>query len=212
MKGVKSLLYVPILHTQKEAGEIFAALKIPGFFEASVLAVREQEMAVAEMWRGIYEKIEECRLNFPAVRVYQDVLPVCGEEHKIVAKLSAQGSKNHQLLLRLVERGAKLEGTEDANLLLKEYDYLRQLLEKAALSMQDYRLALKEYKSKSEQLMQQRDTFIARRIIDTLRVEETALIFMGVRHQLEKLLQQDYVVNYIIYRLPFRKVKDIYTA
>ncbi len=208
---ISSLIYVPILHTQKEAGEILMSLKGEGPEKPAISSV-EQEKSIQEMWDGIYEKIKETSISYLLVRIYQDALPVCGREREIIAKLAEKGSRNHQLILELMKKGAKLEGTEDGDLLVKEYDSLNQLVSKVSVSIQSYRDSLNEYKDKSMKLMKQRDAFIAERIKSTLKKDEIPLVFMGVRHELEKLLQRDFVINYIIYRLPFKKVKDIYSA
>lgn len=203
---ISSLIYVPILHTQKEAEEILTALqgdKIAGP-AADTFA---QEKSVREMWDGIYEKIQQTNIPCFLVRIYQDALPVGGREREIITRLAERGSCNHQIILELVRKGAKLEGTEDADLLLKEYDNLLSLAEKTSASIQSYRDALEEYKGKSTKLMRERDAFIAERIKHTLESGEIPLVFMGVRHELEKQLQQHFVMHYIIYRLPFKQVQ-----
>ena len=66
-----------------------------------------------------------------------------------------------------------------------------------------------EYRAKSSQVMEKRDAFIAGRIRSTIQPGETPLIFMGVRHKLEQLLETNFIVAYLIYRLPFKKIRDI---
>jgi len=211
MPEISTLIYVPILHTQKEAGEILVSLR-GSESEKPLNSMVQQEKPTKEMWEGIYEKLKESNIHYPSVRIYQEALPVCGKESEIVAKLAEKGSRNHQLILELMRKGARLEGTEDPDLLIKEYDYLTKLVSTVSVSVQNYRQALKEYQDKSMKLMKKRDLFITKRIKDSLKNGEMPLVFMGVRHQLEKLLQQDFVINYIIYRLPFKKIKDIYNV
>jgi len=211
MPEISTLIYVPILHTQKEAGEILVSLR-GSESEKPLNSMVQQEKPTKEMWEGIYEKLKESNIHYPSVRIYQEALPVCGKESEIVAKLAEKGSRNHQLILELMRKGARLEGTEDPDLLIKEYDYLTKLVSTVSVSIQNYRQALKEYQDKSMKLMKKRDLFITKRIKDSLKNGEMPLVFMGVRHQLEKLLQQDFVINYIIYRLPFKKIKDIYNV
>src|SRR5262249_55932565 len=57
-------------------------------------------------------------------RLYQDGLPACGLEEKIVRDLAMQGVPNYRILLKLMERGATLEGTEDPDLLRTEYELI----------------------------------------------------------------------------------------
>lgn len=213
MSNIKSLIYVPIFHTQKEVGEILLSLKGDDAARPADTSLAEQEKSLKEMWDGIYEEIREMNISYLSIRIYQDALPVCGREKEIVEKLAQKASPNHQLILELLKKGANLEGTEDPDLLIKEYDILNQLISKVSVPIQSYRDSLKEeYKDKTMKLIKQRDAFIAERIKSTLKEGEIPLVFMGVRHELEKLLQQDFIINYIIYRLPFKKVGDIYNV
>lgn len=212
MAEISGLLYVPILHTQAEAGEILISLKGGEGKRPTSNAASEREISIKEMWEGIHEKVQESGIVYSSFRIYQDALPVCGKEEKIVRSLAQRGSRNHQLILELVEKGAKLEGTEDPDLLIKEHDYLTQLLGAVSISLQSYKDTFQEYKEKSVRLMKERDAFIAERIRSTIRKDEIPLVFMGVRHQLERLLKRNFVINYVIYRLPFKKVKDIYNV
>ena len=212
MTDIRSLIYVPVLHTRKESGEILLSLKgdkpqIPGD-----TSLPEQEKSVKEMWDGIREKIQNTNISCPTMRIYQDAMPVCGREKEIAEILAQRCSHNHQLVLELVKKGACLEGAEDPELLIKEHDNLSRLIGKASVSIQSYRDSLNEYRKKGAELMKQRDVFIAERIKSTLKSGETPLLFMGVRHELEKLLQSSFVIHYIIYRLPFKKVGDIYNV
>jgi len=111
-----------------------------------------------------------------------------------------------------MNNGAKLEGTENSDLLVKEYSYLEQLITKVSNSTQSYKRGLSEYKKKSVMLMKQRDVFIAERIKSTLKDGEIPLVLMGVRHELKKLLCPHFVITHIIYRLPFKKIGDIYNV
>ena len=212
MSDIRSLIYVPVLHTQKETGEILLSLKADEAQPSVDTSSAEQEISVREMWDGIAEKIQKMNIPCLSMRIYQDAMPVCGREKAIAEKLAQKASRNHQLILKLVNKGANLEGTEDPELLIKEYGNLSRLIGKASISVQSYRDSLIEYKEKGAELMKRRDAFITERIKSTLKKDEVPLVFMGVRHELEKLLQGSFVINYIIYRLPFRKVKDIYNV
>ena len=214
MNDAPYLIYVPILHTQGEAREIIASIGGRGTEneKSCAFSVVEQEKAIRDMWDGIHAKIQEVNLTYTSVRIFQDALPVCGREGGIAAKLAEKGSRNHQLILELMKKGARLEGTEDPDLLVKEYNYMTQLLEKVSVSHQSYKDALQEYRDKNMKLMEQRDAFIAARIKNTIKAEETPLVFMSLCHQLEKLLKPHFIIDYLIYRLPFKTVRDIYNA
>ena len=200
--NLKKLVYVPILHA-REASEN----KQGGEFNAG-------QSAVGEMWAGITAKIEELNLPWNKTRIYQDGLPVSGKELEIVTRLTDNGSWNHLLILNLLKKGAKLEGTENMDFLMREYDLLNILLMKQAgadMSAGDPG-AKAEYQAKSRGLLAQRDEFIANRIKTTLQEGEVSLVFIGVMHRLDKILEKDFPISYVIYRIPFRSVGAIYNT
>ena len=166
------------------------------------------------MWAGITAKIEELNLPWNNMRIYQDGLPVSGKELEIVTRLAENGSLNHLLILNLLMKGAKLEGTENMDFLMREYDLLNILLmNNSGTDLSAAALGAKaEYQAKSRELLSQRDEFIANRIKNTLQEDEVSIVFMGVMHRLDKMLEKDFLISYIIYRLPFRSVEAIYNA
>ena len=86
-------------------------------------------------------------------------------------------------------------------MLMREYDLLNVLLMKAPGAEQA--APMPEYQAKSAELLKARDEFISNRIKNTLLEGEVPLVFMGVMHRLDKLLEKDYLISHIIYRLPF---------
>lgn len=71
---------------------------------------------------------------------------------------------------------------------------------------------MREYQAQSLALMEKRDIFISRRIQTTVQDGELPLVFMGVRHRLEQKLAETFMITYLIYRLPFQKIGDIYNV
>ena len=82
---------------------------------------------VKDFWTQIEQVTEGLALAYEKVRLYQDGLPVCGHELEIVTDLAKAGSRNYQLLLKLKEKGATLMGTESSELLLEEYQLVKQV-------------------------------------------------------------------------------------
>ena len=87
---------------------------------------RQRERAVEKLWNDIRPGIDALHLDYREVRIYQDGLPVCGKEEHIVRELAGAGSLNHQLVLELMGKGAVLVGTEDPQLLIREYQLQRR--------------------------------------------------------------------------------------
>src|SRR3990167_10874239 len=88
----------------------------------------EHLKSIDEVWSGIRRMVAALELPYASVRLHQDGLPLCGKEADIVKEVAARGGRNHQLLVELMEQGARLMGTEDPHLLLQEYQFLQGAL------------------------------------------------------------------------------------
>ena len=106
---------------------------------------------------------------------------MCGKEEHIVRELAGAGSLNHQLVLELMGKGAVLVGTEDPQLLIREYQLQRRRM--AAGDGNDQSAGSPP--ADAADLLAARDRFIAQRIAATLRDGETALLFLGAAHRID---------------------------
>ncbi len=210
MKEISRLIYVPILHAQDAAGRTAAPLPKAGTAPLRAGRSGAAPSPVDDMWKGIAAKLGELNLPWRQTRIFQDGTPVCGNESALAARLAESGSPNFSLLLELIQKGATLEGTEDLDLLVQEYDLLNKLLMKGTAAQRQAGQA--QYQEASKALLTLRDQFIFNRITGTLQEGEVPLVFMGVMHRLDKLLEKAFLVSYVIYRLPFRSVGTIYNA
>jgi hypothetical protein len=175
----RRLYYVPILHTAAELGGL--EQEVRRRMGEEVFQQRQRVINAAwdrvEMWASTLEpSLARCKL-------YQDGLPICGKEEQIVRDLAARQSRNHRLLLRLIERGATLLGTESPELLLSEYE-----LAKAIVSPDADRKALEPV---AADLLAKRDAFIAQRINQTLGEGEFGILFVGLLHNVHRGLLPD---------------------
>ena len=210
MTEIRRVIYVPILHAKENSGQPISNSPRNKTKDIKKINANKDISAVDSMWEGISAKIGALNLPWNQTRIYQDGAPVCGNELELAMRLAESGSPNFSFILDLIEKGAKYEGTESMDLLLREYDLLNQLL--VNNPSVDRKVANAEYQAKSRELLVLRDQFILNRINKTLKKGEVALVFMGVMHRLDKLLEKDFLVSYVIYRLPFRSVGSIYNA
>ena len=154
-------------------------------------------VAIDQVWTEIEKVLDSLSLSFDRLRLYQDGLPVCGREAEIVRELAQAGSRNHQLLERLMSQGGILMGTESGDLLVQEHQLARQSFtgrQPRAAGLQVQRRAL------SQTLLARRDQFIARRINETLKPGETGILFLGMLHSVEQYLDKDFKVIYPLHR------------
>ncbi len=208
---MRALIYVPIVHSEVDLGSMATELK-QRFAEAFGEAEwTRRHSSVEAMWDGLRNKLFALPLSWERTRVYQDGLPVCGRESAIVHELAAKGGRNHQLLVELMERGALLMGTEDPALMLAEYRRIPKLLQAAKRQAPDAVVAA--LREEGEAILRQRDAFIARRIDTTLQEGETGILFLGLLHRVDELLEGKFDVRHLIHNLPFgadpwRKLKE----
>ncbi|MBI4864179.1 MAG: hypothetical protein HY815_28575 [Candidatus Riflebacteria bacterium] len=162
----------------------------------------EHAAAVQGLWDGIAERIHARRLDPGTLWIYQDGLPVCGKEERIVRDIAGQGSPNHRLVALLVDQGAHLVGTESPELLLAEY---RQVVRAATSAEGELDSRTEASRAAAASLLEARDRFIADRIGSTLPEEGTGLLFLGLAHSVHRHLPASIHVEFLIHRLMFHK-------
>jgi len=200
---LRSLIYVPIVHSEVDLGSAGGEVRRRYQEAFGPSAWKRRFSSVEAMWDGIAEKLRALPVEWPRTRLYQDGLPVCGREAEIVRDLARQGSRNHQLLLEAMERGATLMGTESAALVVAEYRRVQKLIEAARLPDETSDEIALELKAEGERLLKERDAFMASRIDATLQVGETGILFVGLLHEVDELLSQGFEVRHVIHSLPF---------
>lgn len=199
----RRLIYIPILHTQQDMGSLAPPARKAYVEKLGQKLWQHHERAIDEMWSGIKKRIARLRLPYKKTYIYQDGLPVCGKEKKIINLLAKRGSPNHLIVKWLLDRGATVVGTEDPQLLLQEYNYLKEIL--AARNNGQRKKCLEKYKKEAPELLKKRDFYIRERIKKTLPEGGVGLLFVGLLHRVDELLPPDIRINYLIYRLPFQR-------
>ncbi len=182
---MKTLLYVPIIHTGADLGSL-----------AKVAAKRGIDAIGGEFWEKHTATVEKfwevLAAHFAAVeaagmQVYQDGMPAGGAlGAKIVEECAKAGSRNYELVAQLLKRGAVLIKTEDIGLVKQERDRLVALTR--AKSLFQKLAAYIKYKWVKDRLLAKRDAFIAKMITETLGEGRTGVLFIGAGHNLRKLL------------------------
>lgn len=185
----RRLIYIPIIHSQEDMGSVSDSVREAYIERKGRQGWEESRLAIRRFWNDIEAKVAALDLDFARVRLFQDGLPVCGFEVRIVRDLATTGivGANYRILAGLMDRGAALEGTEDVELLLKERRILKSwtadLSGKPMAAIDRERTALAMNK-----LLEDRDRYIAGRIDEVLRPGEIGILFLGILHKaIEKL-------------------------
>lgn len=178
----RKLLIVPILHTKEDMGSLGNHLTPADGYTAMV----------SDFWREVEERVKQYINGITRVKVYQDGLP--DTQEKLVDKIINEvKSPNYELLRFLKEKGAKVFGTEDQELLKKEYKFITKIL-RAKEEIKRNKLK-QAYENQTSELLVKRDTYIANRIDKTLDRGELGIIFIGAAHDIEEKLPVDIQVE-----------------
>ncbi len=192
---MKRVIHVPIVHGQADLGPIQERVKEAYIKKGGEAAWKASRQAVAQFWNDIEEVMNHLPLDYSKLRLYQDGLPVCGQEERIVRDLAQQGGANHRILLNLIGRGARIEGTEDPDLLREEYKLIMEGV--SGGERNGYRPTnTADNAAVLQDLLERRDAFIAQRIANTLQEGETGLLFLGaLHHAIERLPEAITVIS-----------------
>lgn len=191
---MKTLIYVPIIHTASDLGSLAKDVAERGMADLGGEVWQEHQKTVEGFWDAItdYFSDEDGR----RLKIYQDGMMAEGDVGQmIVAEAVKSGSRNYELIARLIREGATLVKTEDFNLLKEERDRLLSITQ--ARSVLRKLAAFIKYKFIKNRLLGRRDKFIARRINETLEVEEKGILFIGAFHNVQKWLAKDIQIEEI---------------
>ena len=178
---MRKLIVIRIVHAPTDMGSASAGLEKAGISTLGRVRWQENQKKIESFWRELEKEVEDLGLDVEKLRIYQDGLPCAGAlGERIVRDTAAKGSKNYQIVQKLMDRGAKIEATESADLLRQEYGYIKALLE--AKTDEERRMAEERYNQVKDKLLEERDLFIARAIDATLKDGETGLLFIGASH------------------------------
>jgi hypothetical protein len=191
---MRRLYLVPIIHMSADMGSIASALDKGAADTLGPELLQRHRDTVSGFWDSLERFFSSLVVN--NFKVYQDGLVVDGEEGlKTVKEGINQGSKNYQLVGELLKRGAVLTKTEDLPLVKREYGYLTKIA--YSKSAKEGEVAALRYRLAQSRLLQQRDSYIARRINATLSEGETGIVFIGANHDVIPRLAKDISVTQV---------------
>jgi len=194
---MKTLIYVPIIHTSADLGSLAKDVSNRGIADLGENFWKEHIKTVDGFWDVIAQYFDS--VDVRGVKIYQDGMVAEGEVgEKIVEEGINKGSKNYELVGRLLKRGAILIKTENFSFVKEELVKLTAITQ--AKSFAQKLIAFIKYKFNKNKLLDKRDKFIAKRIDETLDHGETGILFVGAFHNIKDRLSKG---------IQIKKVKDI---
>ena len=194
---MRRLIHVPIIHSLADLGSASGQLEEQFKTSGASRSWEQHLREVEQRWDVIRHKLLALPLDYARVKLYQDGLPECGAELKIVRALANSGSQNCRLLLELHLKGAQIIGSEDVELLVEEYNRIRRRLAQSQL-LAEAPGQTPTADSFYDELVARRDAYIAKRIESSLGAGETGILFLGAAHRILDLLANDIVVTSLL--------------
>ena len=191
---MRTLIYVPIIHTSADLGSLAAEVNRKGLENFGENMWRDHLNTIDGFWDALFAYFDS--INVSGVKIFQDGMIVDGDIGlNIIQEGEKAGSKNHQLVAKLLQRGAILMKTEDFSLVKKERDRLVKMIRTKTTAAKI--LALIVYKLTKKTLLKQRDEYIAQRIDQALKEGETGILFIGAYHYVQPRLPSDIKIKEI---------------
>src|SRR3972149_8605497 len=191
---MRKLILIKIIHTSADMGSMSEGLVKEGMAKIGREKWLENQGKIEKFWDDLEKEIDGLGLDYSKTRIYQDGLPCGGELGlRIVRETADKGSKNYQIVRKLIERGAKIEATESPELLRKEYEHIKALI--TARTPEEKADAARNYDQIKDELMQERDAYIAKAIDISLKDDETGVLFIGAFHNVIPKLAKDIEVK-----------------
>jgi hypothetical protein len=155
---------------------------------------QEHGRAISLFWDQVAHFFNS--LDVRGLKVYQDGLVANGADGlRIIREGINRGSRNYEIVGKLLEREAVLVKTEDPVLVKQEYAYIAKMA--GSKSEKEKEAWALRYKLAQGRLLMQRDDFIARRIRETLGEGETGVLFIGAYHDILSKLPSDIQVTQV---------------
>jgi hypothetical protein len=191
---MRKLILIKIVHTSTDMGSMGEGLVKDGMAKIGREKWLENQGKIEKFWDDLEKEIDGLGLDYSKTRIYQDGLPCGGELGlRIVRETANKGSKNYRIVRTLIERGAKIEATESPELLRKEYEHIKALI--TAKTPEEKADAARRYDKIKDELMHERDAYIAKAIDISLKDDGTGVLFIGAVHNVIPRLAKDIEVK-----------------
>lgn len=187
---MRKLLYIPLIHGSADLGSVASDVDEKGVAMHGEERWGEHKRTISGFWDSIESYIDS--LDVTDFQIYQDGLAADGSlGQRIVGEAARKGSRNYQIVERLMGRGAKIVKTEDVATVLKEVELIKKIAQSKSLPGRLY--AALNYELAKKRLLEERDEFMAKAINDSLK--RNGILFIGAFHNVIPKLASDIVVE-----------------
>jgi hypothetical protein len=198
---MRQLCIIPVIHSAADLGKLQASVAAAKQELVGKHVVESSRQEVDRFWEELRSALARWEFEYRDTYLYQDGLPVVPDtdDHTllgIIRELADKGSENHRLLAWLIDQGATPIGTEDPELLIREYNLAKRTLQLFTDDSTDNRTELRDNLVAQQRLLATRDQFIAKRIDATLPPNKMGILFLGMLHHVDVGQWNDIQVQY----------------
>ncbi len=130
-------------------------------------------------WNQVENQLNDLELKLGQVnKMYHELIPVSGEDG--IKTIKDLNDRSYQIVKDKLDKGAKLEATEEGELLTEFMDWNKCLL----VGLQNQKVFIKIYEFYKE-ASKKRNEYIAKHIDETLLGGEIGILFMREGHQVQ---------------------------
>ncbi|GAF99189.1 unnamed protein product [marine sediment metagenome] len=159
-RAKRKLYFVPLIYSGKES-------------------VDEYLEKFNNYWGQVETQMSNLELKLGKVyKIYHELIPVGGDDG--VKAIEELNNKSCQIVKNRLEKGARLEVIEEGELLTEFMDWSKCL----AMGLQNEEVFIKVYQFYTE-ASKKRNEHIAKQIDETLKEDETGVLFMREGHQVQ---------------------------
>jgi len=171
-KAIGKIEKLPVEHYKKPGRKLYLVPLLPAAeFHQKVLP-KDYPAKLEAYWNEVKSRLDDLGSKVGKIaKIYHELIDEEGE--KGLKKIKKLNSKSYRIAKRYVDKGAELQATEDMNLVRESMDWIRCL----AADLQSEK-ALSKVSQFYVEAMQKRDEFIAKRINETLKEDESGIIFI----------------------------------
>ena len=171
-KAIGKIEKLPVAHFRKPGRKLYLVPLLPVAEPHQKELPKDYRAKLEAYWAQVNLRLDDLGSKVGKIhKIYHELIDEGGE--KGLKRIKKLNGKSYQIVKRYVEKGAELQVTEDINLVRESMDWIRCL----AANLQSEK-ALGRISQFYVEAMQKRDEFIARRINETLKENESGIIFV----------------------------------
>lgn len=178
-KAVGQVEKLPVEHYKKPGRKLYLVPLLPVTVPRQKGLPKDYPAKLEAYWNEVNLRLDDLGSKVGKIdKIYHELVDEEGE--KGLEKIKKLNGKSYRIVKRHVDKGAELQPTEDINLVRESMDWTRCL----ATNLQSEK-ALSKISQFYVEAMQKRNEFIAKRINDTLKENESGIIFIRESNSLK---------------------------